>query len=151
LSEKKYRNPIPTIDAIIHNDKNQILLIKRMKDPFMNLLSLPGGFINSGEKAEDALKREVKEEVFLDVEPLEILGVYSDPSRDPRDHIISIVFICLIMDYLKGKAGDDVSEIYWKNLNELDTFNLAFDHKIILEDYLKWRNHNSTYWSSKIR
>jgi hypothetical protein len=33
----------------------------------------------------------------------------------------------------------------------LDTFNLAFDHKIILEDYLKWRNHNSTYWSSKIR
>jgi 8-oxo-dGTP diphosphatase len=151
LSEKKHRNPIPTIDAIIHNDKNQILLIQRKKDPFMNHLSLPGGFVNHGEKVEDALRREVKEEVSLDIEPLEILGVYSDPSRDPRDHIMSIVFICLTIDDLKGKAGDDASEICWKGLNELDNLNLAFDHKMILEDYLKWRNHNSTYWSSKIR
>ena len=151
MSEKKHRNPIPTIDAIIHNDKNQILLIKRKKDPFMNHLSLPGGFVNHGEKVEDALRREVKEEVSLDIEPLEILGVYSDPTRDPRDHVMSIVFICLTIDDLKGKAGDDASEIYWKGLNELDNLNLAFDHKMILEDYLKWRNHNSTYWSSKIR
>jgi 8-oxo-dGTP diphosphatase len=151
LSEKKHRNPIPTIDAIIHNEKNQILLIKRKNNPFMNHLSLPGGFINHGEKVEDALKREVKEEVSLDIEPLEILGVYSDPSRDPRDHIMSIAFICLTVDNLKGEAGDDASEIYWKNLNEIDTLNLAFDHKMILEDYLNWRNHNSTYWSSKIR
>lgn len=151
MSEKKHRNPIPTIDAIIHNDKNQILLIKRKNDPFMDHLSLPGGFVNYGEKVEDALKREVKEEVSLNIEPLEILGVYSDPARDPRDHIMSIVFICLTIDELKGKAGDDASEIYWINLNELDTFDLAFDHKTILEDYLKWRNHNSTYWSSKIR
>ncbi len=151
MSEKKHRNPIPTIDAIIHNDKNQILLIKRKNDPFMDYLSLPGGFVNYGEKVEDALKREVKEEVSLNIEPLEILCVYSDPARDPRDHIMSIVFICLTIDELKGKAGDDASEIYWINLNELNTFNLAFDHKMILEDYLKWRNHNSTYWSSKIR
>ncbi len=117
----------------------------------MNHFSVPGGFVNHGEKVEDALRREVKEEVSLDIEPLEILGVYSDPSRDPRDHIMSIVFICLTIDDSKGKAGDDASEIYWISLNELDNLNLAFDHKMILEDYLKWRNHNSTYWSSKIR
>jgi 8-oxo-dGTP diphosphatase len=151
MSDKKHRNPTPTIDAIIHNDKNQILLIKRKNEPFMNHLSLPGGFVNNGEKVEDALKREIKEEVSLNIEPLEILGVYSDPSRDPRDHIMSIVFICLIIDDVKEKAGDDAAEIFWINLDKLNTFDLAFDHKIILEDYLKWRNHNSTYWSSKIR
>lgn len=151
MSEKNHRNPIPTIDAIIHNDKNQILLIKRKNNPFENHLSLPGGFINYGEKVEDALKREVKEEVSLNIEPLEILGVYSDPKRDPRDHIMSIVFICLTMDELKGKAGDDALEMYWINLNEIDNYNLAFDHKIILHDYLKWRDQNSTYWSSKLR
>ena len=46
----------------------------------------------------------MNEEVALNIEPLEILGVYSDPNRDPRDQIMSVVFICLIMDYLKGKA-----------------------------------------------
>ncbi len=151
MSKEMHRNPISTIDAIIHNDKNQILLIKRKNDPFKDQLSLPGGFVNHGEKVEDALKREVIEEVTLNIEPLEILGVYSDPGRDPRDHIISIVFICLTMDNLKGKAGDDAAEMYWVYPNELDNYNLAFDHKMILEDYLRWRFHNSTYWSSKIR
>ena len=74
--------------------------------PYKDHFSLPGGFVNLGEKVEDAIKRIVIEEVALSIEPLEILGVYSDPSRDPRDQIMSIVFICLTMDYLKGKAGD---------------------------------------------
>ena len=149
MPEKKQRNPTPTVDAIIHNDKNQILLIKRGNDPFKDHLSLPGGFVNYGERVEDALKREVKEESSLNVEPLEILGVYSEPTRDPRGHIMSVVFICLTVDDLSGKAGDDAKEMHWINLSEFEKLDLAFDHKKILQDYIKWRRHNSTYWSSK--
>ncbi len=151
MSEKKYSNPIPTIDAIIHNNNNQILLIKRKNEPFKNYFALPGGFVNKGEKIEDALRREVNEEVSLNVEPLEILGVYSDPNRDPRDHIMTIVFICLILDETTAKAEDDASALCWINLNELKNIEMAFDHKMIVEDYLNWRNNNSTYWSSKMR
>ena len=150
MSEKKHRNPIPTIDAIIHNHKNQVLMVKRGNEPFKDHLSLPGGFVNLGEKVEDALKREVKEEVSLSVEPLEILGVYSDPNRDPRGHIMSVVFICLTLGDLNGKAGDDAKEMHWISLNEFENHDLAFDHKKILQDYVKWRQHNSTYWSSKL-
>jgi len=151
MSEKKYRNPIPTIDAIVHNEKNQVLFIKRKNDPFKNHLSLPGGFVNYGERIEDALRREVKEETSLNIEPLEILGVYSDPNRDPRGHIMSTVFVCLIMDNLKGKAGDDASDICWVSLNDIKNNTYAFDHKMIIEDYLRWRVQNSTHWSSKNR
>ncbi len=151
MSEKEHRNPLPTIDAIIHNNLNQVLLIRRKDNPYKNHLSLPGGFVNYGEKVEEALKREIKDKVSLNIEPLEILGVYSDPIRDPRDHIMSIVFICLNMDDLNGKNCDNMTEMHWINLTDLGNYNLAFDHKIILQDYCKWRDQNSTYWSSKIR
>ena len=151
MSSKKYRNPVPTINAIIHNKKNQILFIKRTQEPFKNYLSLPWGFINYGEKAEDALRRKVKEETSLNIEPLEILGVYSDPNRDPRGHVLSTVFICLIVDDSDGKDGKCSGEICWIKLNEIDGNAYSFDHKIIIEDYLKWRSNNSTYWSSKNR
>ena len=151
MSEKKYEYPIPTINAIIHNDKNQILFVKRKNNPFKNNLSLPGGFVNYGEKIEDALKREVKEETSLSIEPLEILGVYSDPDRDPRHHVISSVFVCLIMDGMNGKDGYDARGRCWVNINEIENNTYAFDHKMIIQDYLKWRIQNSTHWSSKIR
>ena len=106
-AEGKHRNPIPIINAIIHNHKNQILLIKRKNDPFKDHLSLPGGFVNHGETVEDALKKEIFKKVSLNIEPLEILGVYSDSNRDPRDHIMSIVFICLIIDDLNGNSGNN--------------------------------------------
>jgi 8-oxo-dGTP diphosphatase len=93
----------------------------------------------------------VIEEVVLNIEPLEILGIYSDPNRDPRDHITSAVFICLIIDDLKGKSGDGLTERYWIHPDELNNYDLAFDHRMILEDYFNWRINNSTYWSSKVR
>jgi ADP-ribose pyrophosphatase YjhB (NUDIX family) len=152
MSEKKNgRNPIPRVDAIIHNEKNQILFVKRTNDPFKYRISLPGGLVNYGERIEDALRREVKEETSLNIEPLEILGVYSDPDRDPRGHVISIVFVCLIMDNLKDKDGNDAGEMRWINLNEIENNTYAFDHKMIIEDYLKWRFQDSTHWSSKNR
>ena len=59
-----------------------MLIVKRKKDPFKDFFSLPGGFVNEGEKVEDAVRREGEEELLVKVEPMDILGVYSDRNRD---------------------------------------------------------------------
>ena len=93
---KQYRNPTPTVDIILERDSN-VLMVRRKNDPFKDHLSLPGGFVNEGETVEDAMKREAMEETSLEVHPIDILGVYSDPTRDPRKHIVTIVFIGIIV------------------------------------------------------
>jgi 8-oxo-dGTP diphosphatase len=96
------------------------------------VLSIPGGFINEGETAENAMTREAKEETSLVVEPIAILGVYSDPQRDPRMHTISVTFITKIVQG-NEEAGDNAAAIQWVNIeDELDGLiqsqKIAFDH-----------------------
>ncbi len=146
---KIYKNPIPTVDAIIHR-YSSLLLIKRKKAPYKNCFALPGGFVNEGETIEEALIREVHEETSLVVHPIDILGVYSDPTRDPRGHMLTIVFIVLIVE---GKAtpGDDAKEISWIPIHKINELEIAFDHKLILEDFLRWKKEGGTYWTKKRR
>jgi len=143
----EHKNPVPTVDVILQKDSN-ILLVKRKKDPFKDHLALPGGFVNVGEKVEDAVKREAVEETSLEIEPIDILGVYSDPGRDPRGHILSIVFVGTILSG-EPKAGDDSQDVEWVNLGELEKKKLAFDHSRIITDYREWRNSGRSFWSSK--
>lgn len=142
-----HRNPVPTVDAILQNG-SKVLLIKRKNDPFRGMYALPGGFVNEGERVEDALKREVFEETSLEVEPVEILGVYSDPHRDPRKHTLSVVFVAIILSG-KEKAKDDASELEWVDLDNIKS--AAFDHLQMLADYRQWKANMGTYWSSKRR
>ena len=146
------KNKSINIIAILHNEKNQILTIKKKVGHFKNYLSLPGGFVNFKERIEDTLKREVNEKLLLIIEPLDILGVYSDFKGNNNEIIISIVFICLIIDHLtEEKKGERKEESLWIDLKNISKYEFAPDHKVIIEDYLKWRNHNCTYWSSKLR
>src|SRR4030095_14025889 len=119
MSEKQSNNPIPVVDVIIQQD-SKILFAKRKKEPFKGILGLPGGFVNIGETIEEAARREVKEETSLDIELTDILGVYSDPQRDPRGHIMSTVFIGRIPsnENVKNKAiaQDDASQLEWIDL-----------------------------------
>ena len=150
--QQQHKNPIPTVDTIIQRD-SQILFVKRKRDPFKEHFVFPGGFVNEGEKVEDAALREVKEETSLSVELVDILGVYSDPSRDPRGHIMSTVFIGKISDNDKNeaKAGDDAEAIQWIDLEDVDNKIFGFDHKTIISDYKKWKQFKGTYWSSRKR
>ncbi len=153
MKERRYRNPTPTVDTIIQRD-SRILLVKRRNDPFKGYLVLPGGFVNEGERVEDAAKREVKEETSLNIELLDILGVYSDPTRDPRGHMMSTVFISKISshnDKVDAVAQDDASAIEWISLEVIDTRNVGFDHKRIISDYKTWKTSGGTFWSSKDR
>ena len=125
-------------------------MVRRKKDPFKGQLALPGGFINEGETAEEAARREAIEETSLEVEPIEILGVYSDPKRDPRKHIMSTVFVGIIVGG-SDKAGDDAESIEWVELGNIDKQEIAFDHAQILRDYKKWKTSDGTFWSTKRR
>jgi len=148
---KQYRNPTPTVDVILERESN-VLMVRRKKDPFKDYLSLPGGFVNEGETVEDAMKREAMEETSLEVHPIDILGVYSDPTRDPRKHIVTIVFVGIIVGG-SVRAGDDAASIEWIKLVDFKRQQqmIAFDHAQILQDYCHWKASGGTFWSTKRR
>lgn len=116
---------------IIQNEK--ILLIKRAKEPFKGWWAIPGGRLEDDETAEECLRREVKEETGIDIEQEKLIGIYSDPKRDPRG-IVGAAYLCRIIGGNLA-AGDDAGEVKWWPISELPE--LAFDHKKIVEDALK--------------
>ena len=134
----KYKSPKTTIDAIILEPNESIILVKRRNPPFQEYWALPGGFVDLGEKVEDAVIRESKEETGLDVEIIKLVGVYSDPDRDPRGHTISIVYLCRKRNPEDTpKGGDDAKEAKVFTREEIANMKLAFDHGIILRDALE--------------
>jgi 8-oxo-dGTP diphosphatase len=145
---KKYHYPSIAVDIILEKD-DQILVVLRKKDPFKGSLAIPGGFMNEGERVEDAATREMLEETNLNIEPIAILGVYSAPNRDPRGHVVSIVFIAKIISGT-AKAGDDADSFEWLTIEDLiKNKRVAFDHIKIIEDYREWKTSRDTFWSSK--
>ena len=125
-----YKSPKLTVDGVILKNR-KILLIKRKNQPFKGKWALPGGFVEYGEKTEDAVIREVFEETGFTTKINSLVGVYSDPNRDPRGHTVSIVYV---MDICKGKleSGDDACEAKFFEINNLP--DLSFDHKKIIEN-----------------
>ena len=131
--------PYLTTDGIIElyedGSFKGIVLIERKNDP--KGLALPGGFVDVGERVEDALIREMKEETNLDVKITNLLGIYSDPQRDPRFHTASAVFIAKAEGQPKG--GDDAKEAKLYALDEIPLAQLVFDHADIVKAYLAQR------------
>lgn len=124
-----YRNPTPTVDIIIETPAG-IVLIERKNPP--HGWALPGGFVDEGECVERAAVREAKEETELDVDLHDLLYVYSSPSRDPRLHTLSPVFIATASGI--PRACDDAKDIGVFTMDALPE-QMCFDHAEILEDY----------------
>ncbi|WP_297462954.1 NUDIX hydrolase [Thermococcus sp.] len=121
--------------VIIYN--GGIVLIRRKNEPFKDHYALPGGFVEYGERVEEAAIREAKEETGLEVKLLRRVGVYSDPNRDPRGHTVTIAFLGIGTGELK--AGDDAKEVHVFPIEEALKLKLAFDHGKILQDALTLR------------
>lgn len=122
-----------TVDAVVkHNDR--YVFVRRGADPFKGLLALPGGHVEYNENCENAVVREIEEETGLAFRIEGLLGVYSNPGRDPRGHYATVVF------YGPGtgalKAGDDAGEVVLLTKNQVG--DLAFDHSQIWRDYERW-------------
>jgi 8-oxo-dGTP diphosphatase len=148
--KKEYLKPDVAVDIVVLSDFPEgipkVLLIKRRNDPFAECWAIPGGYLDipggwgKGETVEEAAYRELLEETSLSPEDLagcklKQFKVYSDPKRDPRSRVISIVFY-VIVPYSEKlldavKAGDDAKEADWFPINQLPP--MAFDHALILQ------------------
>jgi ADP-ribose pyrophosphatase YjhB (NUDIX family) len=134
---ERFCNPAPTVDLVIELDRPgqpaAIVLVQRRNPPLG--WALPGGFVDYGETMEAAARREAREETGLEVELKALLGVYSDPNRDSRQHNLSAVFVARASG--TPKAGDDAA-----GLGVFDPQDpprpLCFDHELILKHYLAW-------------
>lgn len=127
-----WRNPAPTVDIVITHPSLGVVLVKRGKEPFG--FALPGGFVEYGESVENAAVRETLEETNLKVRLTGLLGVYSDPARDPRRHTMSTVFMAEAENPSELCAGDDAAEAAFFAFDELPE--LVFDHERILRHVL---------------
>lgn len=130
------RNPYPTVDVIIEVDGPDgagIVLIERKNEP--HGWAIPGGFVDYGERLEDAARREALEETELHVELTALLGVYSAPDRDPRFHTMSAVYVGRATG--TPRAADDARALGVFGLDALPP--LVFDHAQILSDYARFK------------
>lgn len=110
-------------------DDGRILLIRRAKEPASGKLGTVGGFVDAGESAEDALRREIREEVHLDLKVIDFLASY------PNDYVfdgitypvVDLFFVCLAEDALMTHAGEDVAALEWHKVSEVPAKELAFN------------------------
>lgn len=129
--------PALTTDVIIEladRPGRPIVLIERRFPPLG--WALPGGFVDVGEAVERAAVREAREETSLSVTLKALLGVYSDPARDPRRHTASAVYVAEARG--EPRAQDDAKNVAVFSLDQLPS-ELCFDHARILSDYRVYR------------
>jgi 8-oxo-dGTP diphosphatase len=128
------QTPLLTVDALIVDEEHGLVLIQRRHEPFRGSWALPGGFVELGESCESACVREVEEETGLRVEVKQLLDVMSEPGRDPRGHVVSVLYSCEVVGG-RLRAGDDASSAAW--LKHLDAVELAFDHEQVLRRFAR--------------
>jgi mutator protein MutT len=130
-----YFNPLAATVGIITNDKGEVLVARRAKEPAKGTLDLPGGFCDSYETAEEGVKREIEEETGLKVNSTRYL--FSIPNTYMYSgmelHTMDMFFLCTVEDAAALTADDDVSELLWIAIDDLrsEEFGLASIKKAI--------------------
>ena len=124
------KTPLLTTDCVMFDVEARVVLIRRKNEPFKGAYALPGGFVDIGETTEAACRREVLEEAGMVVDRLYLVGVYSEPSRDPRGHAVSVAYTTRFSEPPNPTAGSDAEAAEW--VKEWRTKQLAFDHAVII-------------------
>ena len=130
----KPKTPLLTVDCVVFDRADRLLLIKRGHPPFKGKFALPGGFAEVGETVEAAALRELREETGINGAIVRLIGLYSNPKRDPRGHTVSAAFLVRPKS-TRVRGGDDAASAAfvadWRELK------LAFDHNVIVADARK--------------
>ena len=140
--------PRVAADAIVLRPKadgHEIMLITRKKATFQGCLAFPGGHIDYGEDPEESCIRELKEECDVEGSNPKLVCVRGKPDRDPRYHMISIVYLVTVDPSVKPVAQDDAASAEWYDLREVMTKpeRFAFDHhSILLELFEKFPEYS---------
>lgn len=134
-----YPRPALTADCVLFSFKGNygyVLLIERKNPPYAGHWAFPGGFVEEGESAEEAARRELREETGLYVDTLSQFHTFSRPGRDPRGWTVSVAFVAVVdCELLLPIGGDDASNAQWFSLDKVPP--LAFDHAEILQKALE--------------
>lgn len=126
------KTPLLATDCVIRDDDGRIVLIRRANAPFKGGYALPGGFVDIGETVEAACRREVLEETGLAIGELHLIGIYSDPKRDPRGHTVSVAYVTRVPGVTEPRARSDAAAATW--VLDWRSVDLAFDHAKIIAD-----------------
>ncbi|MDA0878483.1 MAG: NUDIX hydrolase [archaeon] len=133
-----YRNPSLAVDACVRRG-DEVLLIQRRHPPNAGAWGCPGGFVDDGETTEDACLRELKEETgILGCDP-RLLMVMSEPDRDERKHVVSIVYeVTMVDESQEPQAGDDAADAAFVPIERVLSGEvwLNGDHADIMRDWL---------------
>ncbi|MEI6749716.1 MAG: NUDIX domain-containing protein [Bacteroidales bacterium] len=139
-------NPVAAVTAMIFDTDGLLLLTRRRHAPAEGMLDLPGGFIDKGEKAEEALLREIKEELNLHINHSDFYGTF--PNEYVFENIVyftlDIVFICKVSDFSKLEPADDVVSCEFISPEKINLNEIGLDSvKNIIRTYL---TSNKTYF-----
>jgi 8-oxo-dGTP diphosphatase len=144
----EYPRPAVTVDCALFAMRPAdlaVLLVQRKHAPFRGAWALPGGFVNENEPLERAAARELAEETGIRGVPLEPLGAFGEPGRDPRGHTVSAVFLSFLVADVQPVAADDAADAAWMSLGTLPLpsrgeparskrgVRIAFDHALIID------------------
>ncbi|MBM3824195.1 MAG: NUDIX domain-containing protein [Verrucomicrobia bacterium] len=123
-----YRNTTSAVAAFLLDPENNVLLIERAREPSKGMMAVPGGFVDPGERAEEALRREIREEVGLTTDTLDFLCsapntyAYKNISYDVLDWF----FVGRLQNFDGARPLDEVSGIHVRPLLKIESDSLAF-------------------------
>jgi len=120
----------PAVSVIMQNEKGQVLITVRAKDPGRGKLDFPGGFVKYGELPEAAAIREIKEEVGVDIEVTGLMGFAIDDY--PYQKVMQLnLAIGVLAEIVNGEPriadAKEVAEVKWMDMDEIAGEDLAFE------------------------
>jgi 8-oxo-dGTP diphosphatase len=113
-----YQNSKPAVCAVITDGGSRVLLTRRSRAPYMDHWDLPGGFLEYGEHPEDGLRREIQEELGIQIEIEEFLGHLISTYGNNGPYVLNILYVARA-NVTTAVARDDISEFRWFDLDNL--------------------------------